>query len=273
MKNIYILGGGHMGRAILFGLRRNFSACHIKPIEICADRAASLAACGFEVSKRIETIDADDVVILAVPPQNFQSVVRDNQLLLSHGGPVISVMAGITIKSLCSTLGHTRMVRSIPNTPSEVREGVTLYYVQENADSDLIAAAEMIFGAIGICARVDNECQIDSGTALVGGGPALVAYFANALLLYAENVGFDSETAWQVTTQLLYGTSLLLKSTRKTPMQLCKEVQTQGGTTERAVQSFDQHDLNEIILSALTAAAERSEELGVYFLSEDCHEH
>lgn len=272
MNNIHIIGVGQMGRAILFGLRRSIIDCHLKPIEVCADRAAYLASCGVEVSKRIESIDDDDVVILAVPPQQFQSVVRDNQLLLSHRGPVISVMAGITTNSLCRTLGHTRIVRSIPNTPSEVQEGVTFYYVQESADSDLITVAEKIFGTIGICMQVDNEWQLDSGTALAGGGPALVAYFANALLLYAESEGFDSKVAWEVSTQLLYGTSLLLKSTRKTPMQLCEEVQTKGGTTERAVQLFDQHDFNGDMLSALTAAAERSKELEAYFLSENRNE-
>lgn len=176
MKNIYILGAGNMGQAILFGLRKKFGVRHLKPIEICVERAASLAAFGFEVAGRIESIDNDDVVVLAVPPQNFKSVVRDNQSLLGYGGPVLSVMAGVTVSELCGTLVHARIVRSIPNIPAEVGEGVTLYYVQNNRDSNLIAVAEMIFGAIGVCIRVEDECQIDSGTALAGGGPALVAY-------------------------------------------------------------------------------------------------
>lgn len=262
MKNIYILGAGNMGQAILFGLRKKFSVRHLKPIEICVERAASLAAFGFEVADRIESIDNDDVVVLAVPPQNFKSVVRDNQSLLGYGGTVLSVMAGVTVSELCGTLVHARIVRSIPNIPAEVGEGVTLYYVQNNRDSNLIAVAEMIFGAIGVCIRVEDECQIDSGTALAGGGPALVAYFANALLLYAEYVGLNPESAWKVIAQLLYGTSLLLKSTNKMPMKLCDEVQTKGGTTEQAILVLEQHGLNEIVLLALAAAAKRSEALG-----------
>lgn len=154
MNNIYIIGVGQMGRAILFGLRRSIIDCHLKPIEVCADRAAYLASCGVEVSKRIESIDDDDVVILAVPPQQFQSVVRDNQLLLSHRGPVISVMAGITTHSLRRTLGHTRIVRSIPNTPSEVQEGVTFYYVKECADSDLITVAKKFSARLAFACKL-----------------------------------------------------------------------------------------------------------------------
>jgi pyrroline-5-carboxylate reductase len=262
MRKIYILGAGHMGGAILFGLRGRYGASHLIAVETNASRATYLTACGFKVSERIESIECNDIVVLAVPPQQFQIAVRDNQVLLSHDGPVISVMAGVTTKSLCRTLGHARLIRSIPNTASEVREGITVYYALENADSDLIAVAQMVFGAIGSYIQVDDECLIDSGTALAGGGPALVAYFANALQQYAENEGFDSEVAWQVCSQLLYGTSLLMRSTGKTSMQLCEEVQTAGGTTERAIQVFERYDLNRTIALALTAAAERSVELG-----------
>lgn len=155
MNNIYIIGVGQMGRAILFELRRSILYYHLKPVEVCADRTAYLASRGVEVSKRIENIDDDDVVvILAVPPQQFQSVIRDNQLLLFHRGPVISVMAGITTNSLCRTLGHTRIVRSIPNAPSEVQEGVTFYYVQESADSDLITVAKKFSARLAFACKL-----------------------------------------------------------------------------------------------------------------------
>lgn len=262
MQRIYILGAGHMGGAILFGLRGKYGGSHLRVVETNSSRAAYLTACGFEVSERIENIECNDIVILAVPPQRFQTAVRDNQVLLSHEGPVISVMAGVTTKSICRTLGHPRLIRSIPNTASEVGEGITIYYAPENADSDLLVTAQMVFGAIGSYIKVDNECLIDSGTAVAGGGPALVAYFASALQQYAENEGFDSEVAWKVCTQLLYGTSMLMRSTGKTSMQLCKEVQTAGGTTERAIQVFERNDLNGTIALALTAAAEKSVELG-----------
>lgn len=171
MRKIYILGAGHMGGAILFGLRGEYGTGHLRAVETNASRAAYLTTCGFEVSERIEHVDCNDIVVLAVPPQRFQIVVRDNPVLLSHEGPVISVMAGVTTKTLCRTLGHSRLIRSIPNTPSEVQEGITIYYAQENAGTDLIAAAQMVFGAIGNYIKVDDECLIDSGTALAGGWP------------------------------------------------------------------------------------------------------
>jgi pyrroline-5-carboxylate reductase len=83
----------------------------------------------------------------------------------------------------------------------------------------------------------------------------------------------NPESAWKVIAQLLYGTSLLLKSTNKMPMKLCDEVQTKGGTTEQAILVLEQHGLNEIVLSALAGAAKRSEALGRENFSGGCYEH
>ena len=262
MENIYVIGAGCMGGAILSGLRKTFGLAHLRVIETGSVRSEYLAVRGFQVGKSIDTIDDDDIVILAVPPDQFQKSVENNPALLTHCGPVISVMAGVTIDLLSKILRHARLVRSIPNTPSEVQEGMTLYYVRDDTDAQLISISQSIFGSIGQCAQVADENQIDSATAFAGGGPALVAYFANALQIYAEHQGFDSEAARAMTIQLLYGTALLLRATGKTSMQLCKEVQTPSGTTERAIQLLDSHNLNKSIFAALTAAAERSAELG-----------
>lgn len=262
MENIYVIGAGCMGGAILSGLRKTFGLAHLRAIEHDSVRSEYLAVRGFQVGKSIDTIDDDDIVILAVPPDQFQKSVENNPALLTHCGPVISVMAGVTIDLLSNILRHARLVRSIPNTPSEVQEGMTLYYVRDDTDAQLISISQSIFGSIGQCAQVADENQIDSATAFAGGGPALVAYFANALQIYAEHQGFDSEAARAMTIQLLYGTALLLRATGKTSMQVCKEVQTPSGTTERAIQLLDSHNLNRSIFAALTAAAERSAELG-----------
>ena len=262
MENIYVIGAGCMGRAILFGLRRTLGLAHLRVIETDSVQSEYLAVSGFHVKKSIDTIDYDDIVILAVPPDQFQKSVENNPALLTHCGPVISVMAGVTIDLLSKILRHARLVRSIPNTPSEVQEGMTLYYVRDETDAQLISISQSIFGSIGQCAQVADENQIDSATAFAGGGPALVAYFANALQIYAEHQGFDSEAARAMTIQLLYGTALLMRATGKTSMQLCREVQTPSGTTERAIQLLDSHNLNKSIFAALAAAAERSAELG-----------
>lgn len=263
MRTIHMLGAGHMGGAILYGLRQQLKGTDsLRVIEVDAERSARYSSDGFQVSTRLETIEDDDIIVLAVPPQQFAQALMQNERLKRHRGPVISVMAGITLNTLTRELGHCNVVRSIPNTPSQVGEGVTLYYAPKSASPELTSAAQQVFGAIGVVIRVEDETQIDSGTALGGGGPALVAFFADALQEYAHDEGFDAQQAALIATQLLHGTARLIRETGKPAWQVCKDVQTKGGTTERAIDTFIDADLKGIVKAALQAAARRSVELG-----------
>ena len=236
MKTIYMVGAGHMGGAILLGLKAYFkSATDLRVIEIDTQRSNDWRAKGFETSSRIQTLQPQDCVVLAVPPQQFENMLAANPVLCRHRGPVVSVMAGITHATLVRLLGHDAVVRAIPNTPSEVAQGVTMYYAPSDADAALIDSARQIFDVIGLSLRVNDERQIDTGTALAGGGPALVAHFADALQDYGLHMGLDSEQAAVVALQLLSGTAALIQASGKPASQICQEVQTAGGTTERAI--------------------------------------
>lgn len=263
MKTIYMLGAGHMGGAILMGLSRNLNATdNLRVIENDVQRIRYWEKLGFQVERQINVLAPDDCVVLAVPPQQFESALAVNPVLASHRGSVISVMAGITHCTLIRLLGHDAIVRAIPNTPSEVGQGVTMYYAPQNASSALLDDARDIFDAIGISLRVAEERQIDTGTALAGGGPALVACFVGALQQYGQRTGLNQEQAAVVALQLLEGTAMLIRECGKPPSQICREVQTPGGTTERAIEVLSLADFNGLVGSALDAAARRSAQLG-----------
>lgn len=263
MRMVHVLGGGLMGTAILSGLSKKYGVQSLKAVERDADRKVFLEKRGFEVVTCLEKVGPDDIVVLAVKPQEFEAVVEENFVLRNHRGPIISVMAGVTTKALCQALGSARVVRSIPNISTEVQQGVTLYYALTEIDCDLIGAAEMIFDALGVFIRVDTERQIDVGTALVGGGVAIIAHLANSLQSYAESRGMESVDAYLISTQLLYGAAMLMRETNKSHLQICAEVQTAGGTTERAMQVLEENKVRDFTMLALRAAEDRSIELGV----------
>lgn len=263
MRKLYMLGAGHMGGAILLGLTKHAgSSENLCIIEQDERRRKEWLKRGYHVASNTSNIENQDSVVFAIPPQQFEQALTDNPALLSHRGPVISVMAGISHATLVRALGHDNIVRSIPNTPSEVEEGMTLFYAPVHADELLLNEAQRIFNAIGASLRVVEESQIDTGTALVGGGPALVAYFAEALEDYALKSGFTKEQAAVITIQLLYGTARLFQVTGKSASTLCKEVQTPGGTTERAINYLVNANFKTTIESALHDAAARSAQLG-----------
>lgn len=264
MKTIYVVGVGHMGMAIMAIMQGLRSRCDffIKAVEINIPKKVNIRREGFDVSSALGDLEQDDVVILAVPPQQLEKVCAGYKLLVSHVGLIISVMAGVTCNALRHLFCNAHIVRSISNLACAVGEGVTLYYADSNVDVAQVKIADDIFETLGLSIRVDAECYLDSGTALVGGGPALIDYFCNALRLYALREGFQEACAGALVNKLLYGTAVIVNRSCKEALKVCSEVQTKGGTTERAINIFEARALNELVAQALAAAAERSAELG-----------
>jgi len=108
---------------------------------------------------------------------------------------------------------------------------------------------------------VKDEKLLDGATALVGGGPAYVAYFAASLLEYARTAGFNEASASYMVIQLLRGTTVMLEQSGETPVNLCQKVMTAKGTTEQAIKLFDDKQLRSIIVDGLNQACLRSKAL------------
>jgi len=152
--------------------------------------------------------------MLAMPPQAFPLFSQNVSEVREHPGLVISIMAGVKIESIQAALRVQRVVRMIPNTPAEVFEGMTLYCKSSFVDNASIDMTRRILESIGQYAELQNEALIDAGTALCGGGPAFVSYFADALQKFGEQAGIGEEESRQVVVQLLRGTAALLEATK-----------------------------------------------------------
>lgn len=262
MGNIFIVGAGHMGGAMALGLSKTNDLSTIRIVETNAATVAHYKRLGYTADSQLLNVHHHDIIIIAVPPQHFSALLKNNTALLNHRGLVISVMAGIRIKTLTEKLGNRHVIRAIPNTPSEVEEGLTFYCADESVSAEAITLADTIFCSIGLSIRLNNEKFLDPATALGGGGPAVIAYFANALQIFGERMGLGAESARLISIQLLLGTSRLMQLSQKPSLQLCHEVQTKGGTTEQAINVLSGGSFNSIILNALQAASDRSAELG-----------
>lgn len=262
MKNrMVIFGVGHMGAAIARGIIRT-GIKNIYLIDPDEEKLKDFSSQGVMVDTQCKNLLPDDILILAMPPQAFPSFVHETIEVLEHPGLIISVMAGVRIQSIKTALNVENVVRTIPNTPSEVFEGMTLFCKSNSIDQASIVMTRRILESIGQCVELPSEELIDPGTALCGGGPAFVAYFANALQKFGEQTGIGELESRQIVIQVLRGTATLLQSTKKPALQICREVMTPGGTTERGVWHFDQANLAQIIIDALTQSSLRSSELG-----------
>lgn len=264
-----IVGCGHMGFGIARGLLGEAS-WEVLAVEADEARRAWLSEMkGLQVVSELE-VRSDDVVVLALPPQVFAQFAEESRHHFDPSTTVVSVMAGLTAASIAEALGTTQVIRSIPNTPSEVFEGMAVFYAASQVSSAAVESAEQLLSSIGRILRVDVEHLVDDATAICGGGPAFVSYIVDAFCQFAEERGFTEAQGRTMATQVFGGTAALIEQTGKPPMQLCQEVMTPNGTTERGIAAFEAASLTESIHAALNASATRSRELaGV--LSGDAH--
>jgi pyrroline-5-carboxylate reductase len=265
---IVFVGGGNMASALIGGLiARGAAPSTLAAIDPSAEQRAALSA-RFGIATHAvaggAALDAE-VVILAVKPQQMQAAAAAAAPWIA-GRLVMSVAAGVRAADLSRWLGgHTRIVRTMPNTPALVGLGATgLAALPDSLPQDR-AAAEAIMGAVGQTVWVDDEARLDAVTALSGSGPAYVFRFIEAMIDGATALGLSPEQARRLTLQTVSGAAQLAAQSDEPPAVLRERVTSKGGTTAAALDVFDAGDLAGLVARAMAAANRRSEELGRAF--------
>ncbi|MEB0173439.1 pyrroline-5-carboxylate reductase dimerization domain-containing protein, partial [Undibacterium sp. CCC1.1] len=220
MTKIVVVGAGHMGTAVVSGLLNDikFDLQVVDPSE--SRRIFLKSRYGIDALPSIKNVNDDDILILSIPPQKFSQFAKDIKLNLGRTTPVISMMAGIKIDTLGHLLGVSQIIRAIPNTLPEIALGMTVFCASPNIYKENLALTGVILGSFGKAIYVTDESLIDSATALCGGGPAFIAYFASAMQSFAIQSGFSNTESVLMIAQILRGTADLLELTRKSPTQI-----------------------------------------------------
>lgn len=216
-------------------------------------------------------IDNADAVILAVKPQVMHGVIKEIAPEINRSQAlVISIAAGIRASTLTDWLGAgTAIVRCMPNTPALVQSGATALYANPQASEDQRSLAESVLRAVGLTLWVDDEAQMDTVTALSGSGPAYFFLFMEALQAAGSKLGLPADSARLLALQTAFGAAKMALESREDAATLRRQVTSPGGTTEQAIATFQQAGLEEIVLKAVQAAAERSRELAAEFGEEN----
>jgi pyrroline-5-carboxylate reductase len=261
---LVVVGGGNMGAALAGGLLDGgvVDAASLAVVEPSAARRAELA----ELFPSIEIADevpACEAAVLAVKPPTIPEVAA---AAASAGAQrLLSVAAGVTTSTIRSAVGDgPAVMRTMPNTPALVRQGVSALCGAPGTGDDDLAWAESILGAVGLVVRV-AESQIDAVTGLTGSGPAYVFLVAEALADAGVTAGLARGVAEQMVTQLLAGSAALLAAEGATSggaAGLRAKVTSPGGTTAAGLRALEQHAVRAAFIEAVEAATERSRELG-----------
>lgn len=219
----------------------------------------------FQSSVFVSEIDAKiataDLIILSVKPQDFAAVQKDLSTVLKPEQIVFSIMAGIPISLLQSGLSHQRIVRAMPNTPAMLGMGITAYAAAPEVGADQLQTVGKLINATGESVFLEDESQLDAVTAVSGSGPAYYFYFVKAMVDAGKAMGFDESVSLRLVKQTMLGSYHLIQNTDKSLDDLIKAVASKGGTTEAALNYFNQGELDKIIAGGLFAAQKRATEL------------
>jgi pyrroline-5-carboxylate reductase len=264
-RRICVLGVGKAGEALVSGL---LSSGWAQPGDIVgtARRQERLDELreryGIETTLvNAEAVKGAQVVVIAVKPQDIETLLGDVGDALVAGQTVLSIAAAIPTELIESQLSDdVPVVRAMPNTPVTVHEGMAGVAAGAHAGENELALAEEVLGSVGRSVRVD-EAYMDAVTAVSGSGPAYFALLAESMIEAGILLGLSREVATDLVVQTMLGTAKLLRDEGMHPVELREMVTSPGGTTISAIRELEQAGVRAAFLNAIQAAMQRSREL------------
>jgi pyrroline-5-carboxylate reductase len=265
------VGAGMMAEAMIAGLlRQNL----VRPAQVIAShpRAArreyleqKYAIRTFEQNRAAAVFDEQkpaEIVVLSVKPQRLSGILRELSGALVSTQLVVSIIAGATLERIAGALHHAAVVRSMPNTPSQIGQGMTVWTATREVSEAQALQARALFSALGREMRVDEEKQIDMATALSATGPTYVFLLMEALIDAGVHLGFSRHVAEELVTQTILGSVLFARESKKHPAELRNMVTSPGGTSAEAIYQMEKGSLRTVLSKAVYAAYQRAAALG-----------
>lgn len=268
-RKISFIGPGVMAEAMIAGLIRcgiaEPEALHASGPRI--ERVQYLQECYGLVPFTDNVLAAHDadVVVLSVKPQRLDKVLEGLRGELIPDALVLSIIAGASMEKISRGLEHELIVRSMPNTPAQIGEGITVWTAASKVTDEQKKMARQILSALGDEIFVEEETYLNMATALSGTGPAYVFLFMEAMVDAGVHLGFPRRIAEQLVAQTVRG-SVDYYTRRDDPLHLARlrnQVTSPGGTSAAALYYLEKAGFRTALSRAIWAAYERSRELGV----------
>jgi pyrroline-5-carboxylate reductase len=260
------VGAGVMGEAMIKGIlaQELVQPANVIVSDIRQERLDQLAE---RYSIRTTTDNCEvateaDVLVLAVKPQVLDRVLDQLRGSVKPSAMVLSIVAGAKIRTIGDGLAHAAVVRTMPNTPAQIGEGITVWAATPQVSEMQLRQAEAILSAFGEYVQVDDEDYLDMATALSGTGPAYVFLFMEALIDAGVHLGFPRHIAEKLVVQTMRGSVSYATQSLRHPARLRNQVTSPGGTSAEALYHLEKGGLRTVISRAVWAAYQRSVALG-----------
>ena len=202
-----------------------------------------------------------EYLVIAVKPQQFQTVVEGLSEKPHSEQTVISIMAGVPLKTLEDNLGDVSMFRAMPNTPAKIGWGMTGVAPGKTVREEQKEVVRQMFDAVGKTVFVE-ESYMDAIGAVSGCGPAYMYQILEAIADGAVLTGLPRSMAYELAAQTMAGSAMMFLETGEHPGVLKDQVTSPGGTTIRAIKTMEEKGVRGAMMEAVEQAYLRSKELG-----------
>jgi len=273
LKDLHLafIGCGVMGESMIAGLLRkelvdpaNIAASH--PRESRRDElAAKYGISVFESNAGAAQTVAEaenSAVLLCIKPQRLRAVLTDLSGVLSLDQLVVSIVAGATIEHLADELGTAKVVRAMPNTPSQIGAGITAWTCTEAVEESEREHVRELVCALGKDLFVETENMIDMATSLSATGPTYIFMVMEALTDAGVHLGFSRNMAKELVQETMLGSVKFAIESNKHPAELRNMVTSPGGTSAEAIYQMEKGTLRTVLSKAVYAAYKRAVALG-----------
>ena len=264
------IGCGVMGEAIVAGLLRKKL---VQPNQIVASHPRLQRREELTEKHRIEVFehnpdavkslpDNNSMVVLCVKPQRLKAVLGELSGIVNPNQLIISIIAGATIETISEALENDFVVRAMPNTPSQIGQGMTAWTCSEKVKSEQKEQVKVLLTALGKEIYVETENQIDMATSLSATGPTYIFMVMEALTDAGVHLGFSREVSKELVQQTMLGSTLFAMESHKHPAELRNMVTSPGGTSAAAIYEMEKGTMRTVLSKAVYAAYKRAVELG-----------
>lgn len=267
---IVFYGAGSMAEAIVRGLIATsaarpeqiamFNRSNIERLNHLESRYGVITASTEEAQN--EMLTKAEIIVLAMKPKDAGAAIRRLTPLVQEQQLIVSIIAGLSIPTIQSLLGHKLPVaRTMPNTSSTIGLGATGISFSEEVTEELRSRTLSIFEAVGMVSVIP-EAQMEILTGVSGSGPAYVYYMMEAMIAAGIEGGLSPEQARELTVQTVLGAASMMKETGEKPADLRKAITSPNGSTQAALEVLAQYQFTEAVKSAVHRSAARSLEMG-----------
>ena len=264
------IGCGVMAESIIAGLLRMelVAATQIVGSHPRSERRAEL-----EKKYKIQTFennadtvnavrDVESIVVFCVKPQRIKGVLAELKNVVLPEQLIISIIAGATIGVFSETLDNNLVVRAMPNTPSQIGQGMTAWTCTDEVGEKHKQQVKRMLTALGKEIFVETENMIDMATSLSATGPTYIFTFMEAMTDAGVHLGFSRHVSQELVQQTILGSVLFAMESGKHPAELRNMVTSPGGTSAEAIYQMEKGSLRTVLSKAVYAAYQRAVELG-----------